>query len=115
MAPFRNQRRNSRTLGSKSFSLLIFEKMGSQLCNGYMVRHFSNPLLITKALESPSGNCFFSPAGTRNLPLVSRVTSYSPRKPIIYNELSRTDTYLHKLTQFPTFNKKFGFFNFSTT
>src|SRR5438034_3442309 len=89
VAPFRKKRRNSRAFGSKSFSLLISAKSGSQLFIGYKLKHFSKPLLITKWSSSFSGNCFLMPAGKRKRPFTSKVASNSPRKPIIIRDLGQ--------------------------
>src|SRR5688572_25059222 len=101
VAPFRKNLLNSLTLESKSFKVLILAKSGSQLWRGYRVRHFSNPLLITNRVFSPSGSCFFKPAGRRKRPFVSRVDSNSPKKPVIFNGL---EWWRFTLTQNNTFS-----------
>src|SRR4030095_11984039 len=107
VAPFKKYLLNSRTLGSKSFSLLSSEKIGSQLFIGYRVKHFSNTLLMTNWFPSSSCSCFLKPAGRRNRPLASKVASYSPRKPIIYKDLyqispklTQNNTFSHRTTKF---------------
>src|SRR5690606_21591202 len=110
VASFKKYRLNCLTFGSKSFKALIFSAMGSQELIGYRLKHFSNPLFMTKRSVSPSTSCFLKPAGRRKRPFASTVASNSPRKPVINRfysinttNLTQNNTFSHLLTKFYPF------------